>query len=133
MVDNLERATGAVPKDVVAGEADVDKVRHSLKGLLEGVQAVESIMLKVLKQHGVARYDPINEKFDPNLHSALFEMPDPTKEPGTIANVTKVREACCAVCSRSLHGVSDPRYSPAVRAVLARIPSAVLARPSAAS
>lgn len=96
VVDNLERATGAVPADALADGTDAEKLRASLKGLLEGVQATESIMLKVLKQHGVERYDPLNQKFDPNLHSALFEMPDPSKEPGTVASVTKVstKRAC---------------------------------------
>lgn len=72
---------------------DGEKVRASLKGLLEGVQAVESIMLNVLKRHGVERYDPINAKFDPNLHSALFEIPDASREAGTVAAVAKVRLA----------------------------------------
>ncbi len=48
-------------------------------------------MLQVLKQHGVERYDPIDQQFDPNLHNALFDVPDPSKENNTIAMVTKVR------------------------------------------
>lgn len=46
---------------------------------------------QVLAQEGVTRYDPLNEAFDPNLHNALFEVPDATKEPGTVAVVVKVR------------------------------------------
>ena len=34
-----------------------------------------------------ARLAPLGEKFDPNLHNALFEVPDPAQEPGTIAHV----------------------------------------------
>ena len=30
------------------------------------------------------------EKFDPNLHEALFQLPVPDKEPGTVAVVEKV-------------------------------------------
>lgn len=32
----------------------------------------------------------MGQKFDPNMHEALFEMPDPSKEPGTVAVVQKV-------------------------------------------
>ena len=32
----------------------------------------------------------MGEQFDPNSHLALFEMPDPSKEPGTVAAVVKV-------------------------------------------
>jgi molecular chaperone GrpE len=37
----------------------------------------------------VQRYDPLGQPFDPNLHNALFEVPDATKEPGTVALVVK--------------------------------------------
>ena len=43
----------------------------------------------MFKQNGLERYRPYREKFDPNLHSALFEVPDPMQKPGTIATVTK--------------------------------------------
>lgn len=46
--------------------------------------------LQVLASEGVTRYDPLGDAFDPNLHNALFEVPDATKEPGTIAVVVKV-------------------------------------------
>lgn len=42
-------------------------------------------------QEGVEKYDPSGEKFDPNLHNALFEVEDPAKEPGHVGVVTKVR------------------------------------------
>ena len=31
----------------------------------------------------------LEEKFDPNFHEALFEVPHPEKEHGTILNVVK--------------------------------------------
>ena len=45
----------------------------------------------------------MKEKFDPNLHNALFEIPDPGQKPGTIAVVTKVSHSsqlrckCCII------------------------------------
>ena len=46
-------------------------------------------------KEGVTRYDPVNQPFDPNLHNALFEVPDATKEPSTVAVVVKVRGRRC--------------------------------------
>lgn len=46
--------------------------------------------MQALKQHGVEKFTSLGEKFDPNMHSALFEMPDPSKEPGTVGAVSKV-------------------------------------------
>jgi hypothetical protein len=39
----------------------------------------------------VEQYNPLGDPFDPNRHMAMFEVPDPTKEAGTVAIVTKVR------------------------------------------
>ena len=49
------------------------------------------IRLQVFKQNGLERYEALGEQFDPNLHNALFEIPDPSKPAGTVAIVTKVR------------------------------------------
>lgn len=46
--------------------------------------------MQVFRQNGLVRYEALGEKFDPNLHNALFEVPDPSKAPGTVAIVTKV-------------------------------------------
>ena len=51
---------------------------------------------QVLASEGVTRYDPMGEPFDPNLHAALFEVPDATKDAGTVAVVIKVRGASSA-------------------------------------
>ncbi|GIL90607.1 hypothetical protein Vretifemale_18393 [Volvox reticuliferus] len=89
--DNLERAASVVPAEALKEESGVptEKLRTLLSGLLEGVRATESILHKVLKQHGVERYDPTGQTFDPNLHNALFDVPDSSKENNTIGIVTK--------------------------------------------
>ena len=56
--------------------------------------------VQVFKQNGLERYRPLKDKFDPNLHSALFEIPDPLQKPGTVAVVTKVGEAASPACIR---------------------------------
>jgi molecular chaperone GrpE len=38
-------------------------------------------------KHGLKKIWPMDEKFDPKFHDALFEMPSPDKAPGTVAHV----------------------------------------------
>lgn len=61
----------------------------------KGVKSYWLTSGQALKQHGVEKYRPEGDKFDPNLHEALFEMPDPSKQPGTVGAVTKVRMCNC--------------------------------------
>ena len=49
---------------------------------------------QALKQNGVEKFSPLGQKFDPNKHSALFQIPDAEKEPGTVVVVTKVGAFC---------------------------------------
>lgn len=46
-------------------------------------------LAQVFKKHGVEPFDPAGDKFDPNLHQAMFEVPDGSKEAGVVAVVTK--------------------------------------------
>ena len=52
--------------------------------------SVYALVMQAFNKHGVERFDPTGQPFDPNSHMALFKVPDPTKEPGTIAVVMKV-------------------------------------------
>lgn len=45
---------------------------------------------QIFQHNGIDKIDPLGEKFDPNLHQALFEMPDPSRDPGTVGAVIKV-------------------------------------------
>lgn len=48
------------------------------------------LLIQVFKKFGIEKYDPTNEKFDPNRHNAVFQVPDPSKAPDTVAVVLKV-------------------------------------------
>ena len=41
-------------------------------------------MLSIFKKNNIEPIKSINEKLDPNLHQAMMEVEDDTKEPGTI-------------------------------------------------
>lgn len=47
---------------------------------------------QIFGKNGLERMQcAVGDAFDPNLHNAMFELPDPSKEPGSVAHVVKVR------------------------------------------
>lgn len=81
--DDLARALDAIPADVKAsGDA-------GFKALIEGVEITERAMLAALERHGVKRLQPQGEKFDPNFHQAMFEVPNPDVPSGTVVQVVQ--------------------------------------------
>lgn len=82
VADNLTRAAESVPEEMRSSED-----HPQLKALYDGVVMTDAVLLKTFEKHGLKRLAPMGEKFDPNFHDALFEAPDPTKEPGTVMHV----------------------------------------------
>jgi len=82
VADNLGRAANSVPEELRTSDET-----PALKALYEGVIMVDDGLHKTFEKHGLKRIDPLGEKFDPNLHNAMFEAPDPEKEPGTVMHV----------------------------------------------
>src|SRR5204862_2503248 len=83
VADNMERALQALDAEIR------EKADAGVKALLEGVELTERELLKVLEKHGVKKFEPMGEKFDPNLHQAMFELPDPARPAGTVAQVVQ--------------------------------------------
>lgn len=81
--DNLRRALDAVPADHREG-AD-----QTLTTLLEGVEMTERAMLSALERHGVKKIDAEGEKFDPNFHQAMFEIPNAEVPNNTVLQVVQ--------------------------------------------
>jgi molecular chaperone GrpE len=81
--DNLRRALESVP------EAGRDGADGALKAVVEGVELTERELLKTLERHGVRKIDPQGEKFDPNLHQAMFEAPDAAIAKGLVSKVVQ--------------------------------------------
>ncbi|ANB14695.1 Mge1p [Sugiyamaella lignohabitans] len=82
-VDNFDRALAVVPE-----EKRSDKENHvELANLYEGVKMTQEVFEKTLARHGLVKLNPLGEKFDPNVHEATFEVPQPDKEPGTVFHV----------------------------------------------
>ncbi|WFU04589.1 nucleotide exchange factor GrpE (plasmid) [Rhizobium sp. CB3171] len=81
--DNLRRALDAILAEAKAcGDA-------GFKALIEGVDLTERAMLLALGRHGVKKLVPEGEKFDPNFHQAMFEVPSPEVPAGTVVQVVQ--------------------------------------------
>jgi molecular chaperone GrpE len=81
--------------------------------LLEGVELTERELLKVLEKHGVKKFEPMGEKFDPNLHQAMYEVPDPSLPNGTVAQVVQAGYMIAdRVLRPALVGVAKARPKP---------------------
>jgi molecular chaperone GrpE len=81
VADHLARALEAVGPEARAAADD------KLKAFIDGVELTERELQKVLEKHGVRRLEPKGEKFDPNFHQAMFEVPDESVPAGTVVQV----------------------------------------------
>lgn len=76
--DNLGRALATVSPQA---RAEADEVTGNL---LAGVELTERELLNTLQRHGIRKLETLGEKFDPNMHQALFEVPTGDQAPGTV-------------------------------------------------
>jgi molecular chaperone GrpE len=79
--DNLHRALANVPAEVRA------KAEPAVKSLIEGLELTDRDFASRLERYGVKKLDPAGQKFDPNLHEALFELPDESVPNATVVQV----------------------------------------------
>jgi molecular chaperone GrpE len=80
--DNLRRALNAIPE----GQR---KDNEQLNTIYEGVEATERELLRVFEKNNIVKIEPLGQKFDPNLHEVIFEIPSADKEAGTVLQVVE--------------------------------------------
>ncbi|WP_372426519.1 nucleotide exchange factor GrpE [Salinarimonas chemoclinalis] len=98
--DNVRRALESL------GDAR-EGLEGPAKTLVEGIELTERDLLHTLERHGVKKLDPVGDKFDPNLHQAMFEIPDETKPSGTVVQVVQTGYVIGERCLRpAMVGVS---------------------------
>ncbi len=83
IADNFARALAAAPPEKLE-EAD-----PQIRAVVEGVEVTERQLLSVLAQHGVKPIETEGQKFDPNLHQAIAEVPGGGRPPGYIVSVVQ--------------------------------------------
>ncbi len=79
IADNLRRALDAI------GPEMRETADAATTALIDGVELIERELLKTLERNGVKKFDPTGQKFDPNVHQAMYEVPDETVPAGTVA------------------------------------------------
>ena len=80
VADNLRRALDAIPKDAL--EKD-----EALRNFATGVEMTERLLLAALERHQIKRIEAVGQKFDANLHQAMFEVPGTGQPAGTVVQV----------------------------------------------
>ncbi|MEZ5691752.1 MAG: nucleotide exchange factor GrpE [Rickettsiales bacterium] len=84
VLENLKRALEIIPSD---DDNDDNSNNELLKKLGEGVELTMQELISIFKKHGIERIDPLGKKFDHNLHQALSQVEDDSKESGTVIQV----------------------------------------------
>jgi len=78
LLDNLERSKQTLEND------ETIKDKDTLKKLIEHINIINKDMISIFKKNNIEPIKAINEKLDPNLHQAMMEVEDDTKDHGTI-------------------------------------------------
>ncbi len=78
LLDNLERSKISLENDENLKNTD------ALKKVIDHLDIINKDMLSILKKNNIEPIKSINKKLDPNLHQAMMEIEDDTKDPGTI-------------------------------------------------
>ena len=84
-IDNLARAIEATGKS----DAEEFTSGDALQGLIKGIELSWTEIRAVIEKHGIKRIDPVGEKFDYNLHQAMFELPTDEHEVGMVVEVVQ--------------------------------------------
>jgi molecular chaperone GrpE len=101
VADSLSRALQALPSDERDSAGEIEK------NLIAGVEVTERELLNVFQRHGIRRIEAVGQKFDPNFHQAMFEVPTNEKPPGTVMQELQSGYAVGERCLRpSLVGVA---------------------------
>ena len=101
VADNLGRALAALPAE------ERDHAGQIEKNLIIGVEVTERELLQVFQRHGIRKIETVGQKFDPNYHQAIFEVPTAEKPPGIVMQELQSGYAVGERCLRpAMVGVS---------------------------
>ena len=115
VADNMDRALQSLGANL-RESADA-----GTKALLDGVELTERELLKVLDKHGIKKFEPAKgEKFDPNFHQAMYEVPDLSLPGGTVAQMVQAG-----------YKISERMLRPALVAVVKHPPKPAAEKPPA--
>lgn len=77
--DNLMRAL-----ESIQGQ---DNLSEPVKALINGIEMTQKELATAFERQSIVKVNPTQQKFDPNLHQAMFEIENDDVEPGTVLQV----------------------------------------------
>jgi molecular chaperone GrpE len=83
VLDNLQRAIEVSSKI----DTEDDKIDKNTLDFIEGVKLTEKQLNSINEKFKITKVDSLNNKFDPNMHQAMFEIENDDEEEGTILQV----------------------------------------------
>ena len=81
-IDNLARVVESAPENL-------DQADETVKSLITGIQLSWTELQSVIEKYGIKRVEPLGEKFDYNLHQAMFEVPTNDQPSGMVLEVVQ--------------------------------------------
>ena len=81
-IDNLARVVESTPENL-------DQADETVKSLITGIQLSWTELQSIIEKHGIKRVEPLGEKFDYNLHQAMFEVPANDQPSGIVLEVVQ--------------------------------------------
>ena len=81
-IDNLARVVESAPENL-------DQADETVKSLITGIQLSWTELQSIIEKHGIKRVEPLGEKFDYNLHQAMFEVPTNDQPSGMVLEVVQ--------------------------------------------
>ena len=81
-IDNLARVVESTPENL-------DQADETVKSLITGIQLSWTELQSIIEKHGIKRVEPLGEKFDYNLHQAMFEVPTNDQPSGIVLEVVQ--------------------------------------------
>ncbi len=86
-VDNLDRALEAAQSAAASGTDGAGADNGTAATLMSGIKLVHADVIAALARAGIERFSPEGERFDPQLHEAVAQIPAEGAESGTVVEV----------------------------------------------
>jgi molecular chaperone GrpE len=83
VVDNFNRAIDSLKPEVRAS------LPPNVSAVIEGIEATERELLAIFERYGIKKIDAKGQRFNPNLHQAIAEMPSAEYPAGTVIDVAQ--------------------------------------------
>jgi molecular chaperone GrpE len=83
VVDNFSRALAVIKPEQRA------ELPANAKSVIEGIEAIQREMASIFERHGIKRIAAKGQRFDPNMHRAIAEIPTNDHPAGTVIDVAQ--------------------------------------------